>query len=104
MKLQARTDIFLTAIDGVIRLHAPMIELISESGSYIRVGDGIEVGSPSGLLVKVPEVAYVDAASLSAEAVPRDAAEQDDAEEARLHYGDTPHDENGARGATADTV
>jgi type VI secretion system secreted protein VgrG len=104
MKLQARTDIFLTAIDGVIRLHAPMIELISESGSYIRVGDGIEVGSPSGLLVKVPEVAYVDAASLSAETVPRDAAEQDDAEEARLHYGDTPHDENGARGATADTV
>lgn len=104
LKLQAKTDIFVTAIDGVVRIRAPIIELVSESGSYIRVSDGIELGTPSDFIVKAENVEYIGGSSLESAATVREDANDYDPPVSHRKYSNEPHDERENRSTKVRTV
>jgi type VI secretion system secreted protein VgrG len=67
IQVTARCDAYVTAVQGKVRVQAQVIELVSADGSYIRIGEGIEIGTPKNLVVKSAESIFVGPASMSIE-------------------------------------
>jgi type VI secretion system secreted protein VgrG len=89
-KVDAKTDVFVTAAEGKVQVHAPVIEFISGDGSYIRLGDGIELGSPKEVTIKARKVHIKSEASLRVDEDTRESTEDSDA---KVIYGSRPHEE-----------
>ncbi|SKB88164.1 type VI secretion system Vgr family protein [Luteibacter sp. 22Crub2.1] len=58
MSLIAHNDLSVRSVTGTLQIRAPVIELISGNGSYIRLGTHIELGSPEDLVVKTPDAHF----------------------------------------------
>lgn len=88
--VHAMTNVFVTASEGKVRIHAPVIELVAGNGSYIRVGDDIEIGSPTEVRIKAPKVHIQPGASVHADPEARDPTKENDPV---VLYPIKPHDE-----------
>ena len=65
--LNAAKNAVMTATDGVIKLMAKEIQLITEDGSFIKLGGGMTAGSNSGMHFKAPSFDYGSSATMHAE-------------------------------------
>lgn len=91
IQVTARCDAYVTAVQGKVRIQAQVIELVSADGSYIRIGEGVEIGTPKNLVVKSAESIFVGPASMNIETKVRGEPQTISIEEPR--YLSQPHDE-----------
>ena len=88
--IHAKADVLVTAAKGKVRIQAPVIEFICGDGSYIRLHDGIELGSPKDVTIKAGNVHIEAKASLPVNEATRERAGESDGE---VIYGNRPHEE-----------
>ncbi|GAB2849686.1 hypothetical protein GCM10027277_17320 [Pseudoduganella ginsengisoli] len=65
--VNAAKSLRLTATEGKLTAMAPTIELICEDGSFIRLGDGITLGSDKPLKFNAPRFVFNDPESMEAQ-------------------------------------
>lgn len=66
MDINAAKSLRLTATEGKLVAMAPAIELVCEDGSFIRLGDGITLGSSKPLKFNAPRFVFNDPETMEA--------------------------------------
>jgi type VI secretion system secreted protein VgrG len=89
--LNAQHNLHASATEGEIVLTAPTIRLVANDGSYIKIGDGVEIGTPGTMTVHADKKIWAGGKSdgMDIPAFGRDPASQ----RLLLHYpGHSPDD------------
>ncbi|SKB78221.1 type VI secretion system Vgr family protein [Luteibacter sp. 22Crub2.1] len=65
LRIDARQSVTVTSHDDEVVLSGRIIRLVADDGSYIRLGEGVEVGSPDKCRMYVTDIEYAGSRSMT---------------------------------------